>query len=166
MATLHMLRMDHDRLERAVAPAPPPGYAIRPFRPDDWDACIALMLAAPDPCYRVGPWDRALCERSMRFSAGEELDYPAGRGQLVFHGDDLVAMALASPGGYLNQVYTHPAHRRRGLARAAIGRVLMALHAHGVRRSFLLVFLDNLEARSCYLALGFTVTGPQDVPAP
>jgi predicted GNAT family acetyltransferase len=75
-------------------------------------------------------------------------------------------MALASQGGYLNQVYTHPAHRRRGLARAAIGRVLQVLHGQGVRRCFLLVFLDNDAARRCYLALGFTVTGPQDVPSP
>ena len=45
-----------------------------------------------------------------------------------------MAIALCSASGYLNQVYTLPAHRRRGLASAAVTRVLAVLAAQGLAR--------------------------------
>jgi GNAT superfamily N-acetyltransferase len=158
---VRMLRMDHTRLD-TVRPAPlPEGYRLRPYQSADWDACIELMLACPDPAYTAGPWDRGLCERCMFFGADPEGDYPDGRGQLVFAGDALVAIALCSGSGYLNQVYTLPAHRRRGLARAAVTRVLAVLHAQGIEHCFLMVFEENRVARQCYETMGF-----RSLPAP
>ncbi len=150
-----MTRLDHERLD-SVAPRPLPGeYSLRCFEPADWADCISLMLACPDPAYDAGPWDRELCERSMAFAADENLNFPDGRGQLIFAGDELVAMALCSATGYLNQVYTLEAHRRRGLAAAAVTRVLCALHGLGLTRCFLMVFTGNVGARLCYERLGF-----------
>lgn len=152
---MRMLRMDHTHLDQVVPLALPAGYALRPFEPEDWDACIELMLRCPDPAYTAGPWDRALCERSMLFAADPGGTYGEGRGQLVFAGATLVAIALSSSSGYLNQVYTLPAHRRRGLASAAVTRVLAALAAQGLKRCFLMVFEENEGAQCCYERLGF-----------
>ena len=157
---MRMLRMDHTRLGDVQPAAPPAGYHLRDFAPSDWDACVALMLACPDPAYTAGPWDRGLCERCMAFGADLNGDFPEGRGQLVYAGDTLVALALCSSAGYLNQVYTLEAHRRRGLARAAVTRVLAALHAQGIERCFLMVFEENPAARRCYEALGFEQVFP------
>jgi ribosomal protein S18 acetylase RimI-like enzyme len=157
---MRMLRMDHTHLDQ-VAPLPlPAGYQLRPFEYEDWDACIELMLACPDPAYTAGPWDRGLCERSMLFAADPGGSYGEGRGQLVFAGETLVAIALSSATGYLNQVYTLPAHRRRGLASAAVTRVLAVLAAQGLKRCFLMVFEENAEAQQLYTELGFRRTMP------
>jgi ribosomal protein S18 acetylase RimI-like enzyme len=150
-----MIRLDYDRLDSALPLPLPPEYSIRRFVAADWQACISLMLACPDPAYDAGPWDRDLCERSMAFAADENMDFPDGRGQLIFAGDELVAMALCSATGYLNQVYTLEAHRRRGLAAAAVTRVLCALRELDLARCFLMVFTENTGARLCYEALGF-----------
>lgn len=152
---MKMLRLDHTRLGDVTPQPLPPEYTLRRFAPADWDLCIALMLASPDLSYTMGPWDRELCERSMVFAADDDRDFADGRGQLVFAGDELVAMALSSATGYLNQVYTLPAHRRRGLAGAAVTRVLVALREQGLDRCFLMVFAENTSARRCYELLGF-----------
>lgn len=152
---MRMTRLDFEALD-SVAPLPLPAeYTIRPYAPADWDACIDLMLACPDPAYDAGPWDRELCERSITFAADDNRDFAGGRGQLVHAGDELVAIALCSATGYLNQVYTLAEHRRRGLASAAVTRVLVALREQGVPRCFLMVFVGNDVARRCYLRLGF-----------
>ncbi len=152
---MQMIRLDFERLD-SVAPLPLPGeYSIRCFERADWAACASLMLACPDPAYDAGPWDRDLCERSMEFAADDNRDFPDGRGQLIFAGDELVAMSLCSATGYLNQVYTLSEHRRRGLAAAGITRVLCALRELGLERCFLMVFFGNTGARQCYEALGF-----------
>ena len=139
-----------------VTPLPLPlGYRARAYRPGDWEACIELMLATPDPAYTAGPWDRKLCLSSLVFSADEGNDYPDGRGQLIFHDDEFVSMALASATGYLNQIYTRLEHQRRGLASAAITRVLAALQRQDIRRCFLMVYRENVVAIRCYEKLGF-----------
>ncbi|MCP4545638.1 MAG: GNAT family N-acetyltransferase [bacterium] len=150
-----MVRMERHHLNNVVLAPLMSGYSMRAFRPSDWDDCIDLMLNTPDPTYTAGPWDDVLCRNSMAFSADDHRDYPGGRGQLVFHGDQLVAMALASGTGYLNQVYTLPEHQRRGLALAAVSAVLDALNRQGVLRCFLMVFENNMGAIACYEALGF-----------
>jgi len=157
---MRMLRMDHTSLDQVTPRALPAGYALRHFAPDDWEACIDLMLRCPDPAYTAGPWDRALCERSMVFAADPGGDYGDGRGQLVFAGATLVAIALCSASGYLNQVYTLPGHRRRGLASAAVTQVLVALAAQSLPHCFLMVFEENTGAQLCYERLGFVRAMP------
>ncbi len=155
-----MVRMDYGTTATAKPSPLPAGYDVRPFQRTDWHRCVELMLASPDPHYTKGPWDRALCESSLEFSADEHWDYPGGRGQIIFQGETAVAMALAGGTGYLNQVYTLPEQRRLGLAAAAVTRVLLALHAQGINRCFLLVYQENGVAIRCYEKLGFTVVNP------
>ncbi len=153
-----------DRLELGAAlPLPVPmGYRVRAYRQEDWDCCVELMLATPDPAYDTGPWDRELCLSSLAFSADEHGDYPGGRGQLIFQDEELASIALASATGYLNQVYTLASHQRRGLASAAVTRVFAALHRQGVERCFLMVYKGNEGAVRCYRRLGFV---PAELPS-
>jgi ribosomal protein S18 acetylase RimI-like enzyme len=151
-----MMRMDIKNLNRVVVHPLPVGFRIRRYNREDWSLCVQLMLDCPDPAFRAGPWDRALCESSLAFSADRERDYPGGRGQLIFREENLVAMALASATGYLNQVYTLAPFRRMGLAGASITAVLSALHQHGVPSCFLMVFQENRVAVECYRNLGFS----------
>lgn len=50
---------------------------------------------------------------------------------------------------------THPAHRRQGLARAALTAFLSAAATCGATRAFLDVAEDNAPARALYAAAGF-----------
>jgi mycothiol synthase len=60
--------------------------------------------------------------------------------------------------GLLDAVVTHPDHRRRGLARAAIARSLQLLHAEGVTSAYLGVDTDNHNrALALYGSCGFRV---------
>jgi mycothiol synthase len=60
--------------------------------------------------------------------------------------------------GLLDGVSTHPAHRRRGLARAAIAESLRLLRDAGARSAYLLVDTDNQNrALALYESCGFRV---------
>ena len=54
---------------------------------------------------------------------------------------------------------THPAHRRQGLARAALAAFLAQASGRGATRAFLDVAEDNAPARALYAAAGFAETG-------
>jgi ribosomal-protein-alanine N-acetyltransferase len=51
---------------------------------------------------------------------------------------------------------THPAHRRQGLARAALDTFITAAARRGATRAFLDVAEDNAPARALYAATGFS----------
>lgn len=52
-----------------------------------------------------------------------------------------------------------PAHRRRGLARALVEHIMMALSGRGVRSVYLEVRESNVGARQLYERLGFQPVG-------
>ena len=56
-------------------------------------------------------------------------------------------------------VWTPPALRGRGYARAVVAAALHAQHARGVRRAVLFTGFDNAPAQRAYRALGFTPVG-------
>jgi RimJ/RimL family protein N-acetyltransferase len=56
-------------------------------------------------------------------------------------------------------VYTPPAQRGRGYARAAVAGSLLDARAAGATRSILFTGEDNAAARAAYLALGYQVIG-------
>jgi ribosomal-protein-alanine N-acetyltransferase len=51
---------------------------------------------------------------------------------------------------------TDPAHRRQGLARAALDAFLRSATARGASRAFIEVAADNLPARALYASAGFS----------
>ncbi|MEM6306937.1 MAG: GNAT family N-acetyltransferase [Pseudomonadota bacterium] len=66
----------------------------------------------------------------------------------------LILQIIAQEGEVLT-LATHPAHRRKGLARACLAQAI----AIGLDRLFLEVAADNAPARSLYAAHGFTQIG-------
>jgi GNAT superfamily N-acetyltransferase len=56
-------------------------------------------------------------------------------------------------------VYTPPARRGRGFARAAVAGSLLDARARGATRSILFTDEHNYAARSAYLALGYEIVG-------
>jgi len=67
-----------------------------------------------------------------------------------------VGMAVAEAGRVgLFEIGTHPAHRRRGLARRVVGALLAWGAAQGATGAYLQVMPDNIPALALYQGLGF-----------
>jgi ribosomal protein S18 acetylase RimI-like enzyme len=61
--------------------------------------------------------------------------------------------------GRITSVFVHPRHRRRGLARQIVGRLLSQAQEAGLRTVRLEVVAENREAVSLYERLGFVSYG-------
>jgi RimJ/RimL family protein N-acetyltransferase len=82
---------------------------------------------------------------------------------VLTHGGELVAMTAfnASARGIVQVggVYTPPALRGRGYARAAVAGSLLRARENGATRSVLFTAEENQAARRCYTSLGYQVIG-------
>ena len=150
-ADIVMRRADLTGLPRPHAPPP---YAVRSFRAGDeaaWaDLCAAAFPDVPDP---------------RGIPAREFLGRPAWRPERMFFvclGDVPVASAAAweNPDrwgprtGQVHWVATDPAHRGRGLARAAVSAALRWMRGP-YDRAVLVTQVHRLPAIRLYLSLGF-----------
>ena len=92
----------------------------------------------------------------------QSYDIDLGRSAAAVIGRESVGMALLGRRGdraWLGSVGVIPAWRRRGLARALVGRVIAAAGEAGARRITLEVIAENMPARTLYDALGFRPVG-------
>ena len=137
----------------------PDGYAIRDVRTEDMPHVVAMVTEA----FREH-WGE-------HEASGDELsdwiDDPRFDIELVtvvWHGDEPAACVSMqrhphADGGviaYVDCVATHPDHRRRGLARAALADRLHRAAALGITRAFLGVDTDNQnQAYTLYEDAGF-----------
>jgi GNAT superfamily N-acetyltransferase len=74
------------------------------------------------------------------------------------HGGETAAVGMAvAREGWVNlfEIGTHPAHRRRGLARRVVGALLAWGTEQGARRAYLQVMPSNTPALALYKNLGF-----------
>lgn len=153
-----MLRPDLDDIPDVPAPA---GYVLRVPEADEMPAVFAMTVAA----FREH-WGEY---ESGDHHLDEWLDDPRFRRDLVvvaWAGDQPAAcvanVLMTAPDGsirgLLDGVSTHPAHRRRGLARAAIAESLRLLRDAGARSAYLGVDTDNQNrALALYESCGFRV---------
>jgi ribosomal-protein-alanine N-acetyltransferase len=122
---------------------------MRPATPADVPRLAALERACfPDP------WSAE--------SLGELLAAPGAVGWVVQERGGIVAYALArwvAETAELLNLAVAPAHRRRGIARALLDRVLEDLRAQGVGEVYLEVRESNAPARRLYETRGFRVAG-------
>jgi len=101
---------------------------------------------APDPMREA--------ERVASFAPGEAQRVLAADGELVASTTFNAQLPdVVQVGG----VYTPPARRNRGYARAVVAGSLLEARAHGVSRSIL--FVSDPAARRAYLALGYRRVG-------
>jgi ribosomal protein S18 acetylase RimI-like enzyme len=152
-----MLRETMDDLP-AIPPLPD-GYAIRPMPLESAPAVGGMLIEAfrehwgehEDGDDEIADW-----LENPRFDAGLV--------SVVWHGDEPAAVVSAqvqdhsdgSSIGYVDAVATHPAHRRLGLARAALADNLHRLAARGQTRAYLGVDTDNHNrAFALYETAGF-----------
>lgn len=89
---------------------------------------------------------------------------------IAIDNDQLVGVAIAFRSQdrpddvYVQDVVTHPDHRRRGIARALLDSVHQQASTWGCRRLYLTSEPDNQAAGATWLSLGFTnVPGDQTI---
>lgn len=139
----------------------PEGYTFRSFAPDDRRAIWEMLDLTFQEHW--GEW------REGEASYQEWINDPRQDVDLyvgITDGTDIASVVLnvleRSPGrsvrGELATVGTHPAHRRRGLARACIARSLRVLRDAGATSAYLGVdMLNENRALSLYESCGFSV---------
>lgn len=144
----------------------PDGLDLRPIADDEtgrravWDALIdAFRDHRDEPEASEEDW------RQFR----DEPKYDTDLWVVAFDGDEIVGGVLGliddeliahhgTQRGYIDAVFTRPAWRRRGLARAALAEALVRLRARGMTSAFLEVDgLNPNQAMGLYEALGFSV---------
>lgn len=151
------------RLVGAKLPEPPTipqGYSVEPWGDEHLDAVVDLMEECPEPGAIY--WGRDLCRRSIvKAGAPTPPLFPDGTGQLVLRSGgaadrrELCAFSLATQAGYVNHVYTHGAHRGRGLGGAVTVAVLHALARRGLAEATILTHDTNPGALKLYKRIGF-----------
>lgn len=123
------------------------GVAIRDATPDDLDAIMALEHATfPDDA-----WPEATMRAELRQAAGRYLVALAPDGALAGY----AGLRVAGDQGDIQTIAVAPAHRRRGIARAMLLRLLEEARRRRASDVFLEVRADNPGAQALYESLGF-----------
>jgi mycothiol synthase len=143
-----------NRLPAAPEPAIPDGYSVRSCRESDWSALRTLIDV-----------DGPIPDKSWEFLLDRIVP---GGAFLGVHGASGRPVATASAvhdpratryyfpfGGEVGYVTVDPLHRRKGLGRLVVARVVARLIEAGYRHIFVGVQGWRLPAIKCYLSLGF-----------
>jgi mycothiol synthase len=141
---VEMVRPTMDDLP--AVPALPAGYAIRPVRPADMRMVSDMVVEA----FREH-WGETEASGDELSEWVDDPRFDIDLVCVVWRGAQPAACVSIqlqehADGGvmaYVDGVSTHPAHRRRGLARAALAEGLHRIAARGVTRAFLGVDTDN-----------------------
>ncbi|MET3811862.1 GNAT family N-acetyltransferase [Arthrobacter sp. UYEF3] len=145
--------------------------AIRPIRAADLDQLSTMYRDSyadglPQPPDRSDGWINALLD-------GAEGPHVAQASAVVAGPDGQLAAAIivtepaaGSPGDWdsvIAELFTHPDHRRQGLAEELLGHSLHALHALGRTTVAVAVDSGNSAALALYLSRDFRRRADEDV---
>lgn len=140
-----------------------PAAAIRPIRSADVAALSTMYLdsyagALPQPAGREAGWIEALLEGAEGRLLPEASAVLAGAdGQL----SAAIIVTDPAPGttgdwdSVIAELFTHPDHRRNGLAEDLLGHCLQALHTLGRNKVAVTVDSGNAAALALYLSRDF-----------
>lgn len=132
---------------------------LRPAHPADLDALLALQRA-----YYVEAGDALDPARARAALAALLADPALGAVWIAEDAGEAVAYAVLTLGysleyggrdAFVDELYVAPAHRRRGLARAALEALEASARAAGVRALHLEVERELAGARALYRRAGF-----------
>lgn len=134
-----------------IVPAPPCEYDIRPLTTDQLQEVLRLNIR----CFRNGD---NYTKHTFEFLLNEPrtLSY-----RVVTPADELVGFAFImvneNNAAHLTTIGVAPEHRGRGLAKRLLQHIEDALRVREVGTIMLEVRVANIEARSLYSRLGYTV---------
>lgn len=140
----------------------PTGYVVRVPVASDVEALGRLYFEATDA--RVDSVADAVADM-RRGVDGDYGEYWPNASPLVEHDHEVVAAiqtvrrapwADTPPCPWINEVFTAPDHRRRGLARALLTKCMIVVAGAGQKQIALRVNEDNTAARTLYEQLRFT----------
>lgn len=143
------------------------GVRLRASASADAAALARLYFAAYPPGVACATLEEAEADIAATFAGEYGPLWPAAS-VLAVEGGDLVAAVLtvrranwenAPDCPYIIEVFSDPARRRQGLARAALVAALQALAAAGESRAGLSVDAENAPAVALYGSLGFRAKG-------
>jgi len=123
---------------------------IRPFADADLAAIYAIQLQCPQAAqWRQGDYLHLARIRGGTVLVAEigEADLPEVAGFVAFH--------RVMDEAELRNIAVHPAHQRKGIARALVEAGFRTLQDSGVRRLFLEVRASNQPAQAFYASAGF-----------
>jgi ribosomal protein S18 acetylase RimI-like enzyme len=123
---------------------------IRPYRPEDEDAVVALWAA----CDLLRPWNDPRRDIRRKLTVQPDLFLVAPRGT------ELAGTVMAGYDGHrgwVNYLAVAPDQRRHGLGRRLMREVEARLLAYGCPKVNLQVRAGNATAVAFYEALGFRV---------
>ncbi len=133
---------------------------VRLLSADEWqvarDARLAALRDAPGSFLTAGLSEWSWTEDQWRRSCS------TSQWVVAQAGDDVAGLARLTNGGagpHVESVWTHPEHRRRGIASALVRRLVRAARELGSRDVFVWVIQPNPEAERLYVSLGFEPTG-------
>ena len=153
-----MLRPDLEDLPPVEVPA---GYVLRTPEPDELDAVHAMLVTGFADDWGSYEADEHLIEEWVedpRFRSDLVLVAWAGDAPAAGISSVLEPMPDGSIRAVLEGLATHPDHRRRGLARACMARILELVRTAGASSAQLGVDTDNPNrALPLYENFGFTV---------
>lgn len=159
----YFLRMMR-RLDEPLTVIPPsPGYQIRPLagmdEVEDWVLLFNAAFSDHWEHYDTTADERRIALERPRYLRDLDLVAVAPDGTLAaFCSAGISELDDGSREAWIELVGTHPAHRRRGLARAILTAGLAALRDHGMTEAKLGVDAASpTGATSLYEGLGFTV---------
>lgn len=116
-------------------------------------ACLKLDAQALNGLWTSDHWERELSD-PQRICIG-----------IASSADTLLAMAcgwVVLDELQITMIGVEPEHRRRGLGRAVLKRLLLDASSAGARHAILDVAEDNHGARALYSAFGFQTVGRRD----
>ena len=134
--------------------------SIRPYRPDDLDAVIAIFLGAirqvASRDYTPAQID-AWAQADRGVWAVRRLSRPTWVAAI---GGAAAGFTDLEPDGHLDMMFVHPAHQRIGVASALLATVEAAARAQGLARIFTEA---SLTARPFFARHGFSVAAARVV---
>lgn len=147
-----------------------PGTAIRPIRASDLPELAEMYKdsyadSLPQPADRAVGWIDALLGGAQGRHVAEASAVKAGPdGQLAA----AIIVTEPAPGTagdwdtVIAELFTHPDHRRQGLAEELLGHCLYTLHSLGRERVAVTVDSGNSAALALYLSRDFRRTADDD----
>jgi mycothiol synthase len=147
---------DHVRERSLTRPVPeprlPPGFALRPATMADAEGLAEVRNGAFREDWTAETY-RAEVMLKPGYRPERELTVVSPAGQVVAFA--VTWLDAANRVGHFEPVGTHPAFRRRGLARALMRHGLRELRTLGMDRATIEHLADNVPALELYRGLGF-----------